>query len=382
MTPIDSAIEKLLKINMGIQQGERVFVFTDHLQEGRLEKKEMERCRRLEEAADRVAYISGKLTETIFYKYDALPSNGYEPPEPVWSLAFGEAAIKEMKQAGILGRLISKTAEEGDIAKACEILSLYIKDMVDVIIAMSNFSTSHTRFRHLLTNIKGTRYASMPLFDPLMFSGPMDVDWNRIARRSKYIATLLTKAERAVMKTPAGTEITISLHGRNGHADTGLLTERGSFGNLPAGEVYIAPVEGSSEGILILEWSTMRRLSPPVFLKIKDGIVKEMEGDREFIEYLENIFSENPKAACLAELGIGTNDRALRPDNILEAEKILGTAHIAFGDNTTFGGNNSVSFHEDYVFFSPTLLLEYEDGTSDTIIEEGRLQKRLEHEEV
>ena len=44
--------------------------------------------------------------------------------------------------------------------------------------------------------------------------------------------------------------------------------------------------------------------------------------------------------ACrnLAELGIGTNDKASRPDNVLEAEKILGTIHLALGDNTGFGG--------------------------------------------
>jgi len=372
---MDRAIHKLLTVNMGIQPGERILVFTDHVQEGRLDEKEMDRCRRLEKAAERVAELAREITETVFYKYDALPTNGYEPPEPVWTLAFGDEAIKVLRERNLMEKLLTKRLTGNEFQEVQEILSRYKGDMVDVVIAMSNFSTSHTRFRKLLTTIGGTRYASMPLFDPHMFEGPMDVDWYKIAKRSEAIARLLTRADRAILTTPAGTEITINLKGREGHADTGLLTKKGSFGNLPAGEVYIAPVEGESEGKLILEWSTVRKLSPPVILTIKQGRIGDMDGDKEFVKYLEDIFNKYPNASYLAELGIGTNDKASRPDNILEAEKILGTTHIAFGDNTTFGGHNSVSFHEDYIFFKPTLILEYGDGSTDVVIKDGILTR-------
>ena len=373
---MDQAIEKLLNTNMGIHKGERVLVFTDHMQEGRFEPAGMDRCRRLEKAVERVAELTGKITTTQFYKYEALPSNGYEPPEAVWTLAFGDKAVEGLKKTGILQRLITKKAMPGDVEMAHEILSDHTDDMVDAVIAMSNFSTSHTRFRHLLTKIKGTRYASMPLFDPEMFSGPMDVDWDRIAKRTESIAGLLTRTDGVIMRSPIGTDISLSIRGRTGHADTGILTAKGSFGNLPAGEVYIAPVEGTSEGVMVLEWSTTRRLSPRVSLTIKDGMVVGMEGDPEFLKYLEGVFQVSPEAANIAELGIGTNDKAARPDNILEAEKILGTTHIALGDNTAFGGNNSANFHEDYVFFSPTLILEYGNGKSEIIIDNGRLESR------
>ena len=371
---MDKAIEKLLNTNMGIRQGERVLVFTDHMQEGRLEPKEMDRCQRLEKTAERLAELSGQITSTQFYKYDSLPSNGYEPPEPVWSLAFGNKALEDLKKADILKRLIAKKAIPGDVEKAQEILSHHLNDIIDVVIAMSNFSTSHTRFRHLITKVKGTRYASMPLFDPDMFKGPMDVDWNLIAKRSEHIASLITKAEAVTMRCPLGTDIRLGLKGRSGHADTGILTAKGCFGNLPAGEVYAAPVEGTSEGTMVLDWSTTRRLSPRVTLTVKKGMVVGMDGDTQFLKYLEGVFNTSPSAASIAELGIGTNDKASRPDNILEAEKILGTTHIALGDNTTFGGTNSANFHEDYVFFSPTLILEYEDGTMDILIDNGKLK--------
>ena len=69
------------------------------------------------------------------------------------------------------------------------------------------------------------------------------------------------------------------------------------------------------------------------------------------------LFDQNFKN--IAELGIGTNDRATRPDNILESEKILGTIHIALGDNSSFGGRIRTSFHQDFVVFQPTLTLMY-----------------------
>lgn len=371
---MDKAIEKLLNINMGIKGGERILVFTDQMQEGRLEPRDMDRCQRLEKTAERVAELSGRITTTLFYKYDALPSNGYEPPEPVWALALGERASEKLKRGGVLERLIAKKAQSEDLENAREILSSHAGDIVDVVIAMSNFSTSHTRFRHLLTKIKGTRYASMPLFDPEMFSGPMDVDWQKIAERSEHIAGLLTKADGVIMRCPLGTDLRLRIKGRSGHADTGILTAKGAFGNLPAGEVYIAPVEGTANGAMVLNWSTTRRLSPPVTLTVREGKVMDMQGDSRFLKYLGDVFKTSPDAANIAELGIGTNDKASRPDNILEAEKILGTTHIALGDNSAFGGRTSVSFHEDYVFFSPTLILEYKDGTMKTIIDNGDLK--------
>ncbi|MDP2168583.1 MAG: hypothetical protein Q8J64_09675, partial [Thermodesulfovibrionales bacterium] len=77
--------------------------------------------------------------------------------------------------------------------------------------------------------------------------------------------------------------------------------------------------------------------------------------------------------ANIAELGIGTNDRAKRPDNILESEKILGTVHIALGDNISFGGRVKAAFHQDFVFFRPTVLLIDRAGKKTELMREGIL---------
>ena len=79
----------------------------------------------------------------------------------------------------------------------------------------------------------------------------------------------------------------------------------------------------------------------------------------------------------IAELGIGTNPNAVRPDNILESEKILGTVHIAFGDNSSFGGRVKTPFHQDFVYFHPTLELTLRSGKKQTILAEGRMAKEF-----
>lgn len=72
-------------------------------------------------------------------------------------------------------------------------------------------------------------------------------------------------------------------------------------------------------------------------------------------------------AALVAEFGIGTNDRAVLSGLILEDEKVMGTIHIAFGDNKSMGGSVRVASHLDGLVKEPTVwfddLLIMKDGT-------------------
>ncbi len=86
-----------------------------------------------------------------------------------------------------------------------------------------------------------------------------------------------------------------------------------------------------------------------------------------------SILSINKNVAQAGSSGIGTNDHAIRLDNILESEKILGTIHIALGDNSSFGGKIKTPFHQDFVFLKPTVRLIHKDGTKNTILRSGRL---------
>ncbi|MEK7308248.1 MAG: hypothetical protein AAB089_04170 [Nitrospirota bacterium] len=98
-----------------------------------------------------------------------------------------------------------------------------------------------------------------------------------------------------------------------------------------------------------------------------------MSGNEEYTNFLRKKLAERPENTNIAELGIGTNDKASRPDNILESEKILGTIHIALGDNSSFGGKVRTPFHQDFVFFKPTLALIHKNGKREVLLKEGRV---------
>jgi leucyl aminopeptidase (aminopeptidase T) len=372
---IASTLRDIFRINLGAKKHEKVLLFTDIPSE-KEEMDESDRQRRFKLRTLSLFTVEiGKnfCKKILFHEYIATCSHGAEPPEELWKLAFGLKAVGALKKQGLLIPILMKIAKDKDIKRAEEIIRKHKKNTVNCVIALSNYSTSHTRFRDFLTRICKCRYASMPLFDISMLEGAMHVDWKSLAKRTRGIAKEINKADFIEVKTINGSLISFSKKGRKAQSDTGILNKPGSFSNLPAGEVCLAPLEGTARGRLILEWAPTRRLRSPITLTVKDGYVIDIDGKDEYIEYLKAKLSERKENGNIAELGMGTNDRATRPDNILESEKILGTIHIALGDNSSFGGKVKTPFHQDFVFFKPTVKLIYKDGTKQTILKSGKL---------
>jgi len=352
----NSSIEGIFTVNLGVKPDEKVIVFTDIIDRAeKLTVKERERRDDLRDFAKEVAEAGKKFCSIEFLEYPAPGEHGCEPPALMWEAAFGQGALNGLNEAGILMKLLDKKAEAQDVRQAEEIIKKLSVKTCDAVIALSNFSTSHTRFRDLLTRMKGARYASMPLFERSMLGGSMTADWRAVEKKTLGLVRMFNGGQRVVITTPNGTSISFSIKDRELQPDTGILTKPGTFGNLPAGEAFLAPVEGSAEGILILEWAPIGKLKHPVELIIKAGRVVEVSGKDALAKYLREKIEANPLCGNIAELGIGTNEKAKRPDNILETEKILGTVHIALGDNSSFGGKVSVPFHEDFIFYRPTL---------------------------
>jgi len=345
---IKRTIEDIYRVNLGLKEKERVLIFTDDF-DGKVV--------RIARAFRDVGKKSLQIQQIQYVEFPATGSHGSEPPEPLWVAAFGEEMVERLKSKSLLKSLLNKRADNRTITRIKRVAQDCKKDAVDVVIALSYFSTTHTRFRDLLTNICGARYASMPLFDMSMLRGVMRVDWKEMERKTRRIARRINKYEDIEISTPNGTFIKFSKRGREAKADTGILTRKGSVSNLPAGEVYLAPVEGTASGRLVLEWAPTRRLKKPIILDIEKGMVKRISGDDEYTDVLKGKLAERPENGNIAEFGIGTNDKASRPDNILESEKILGTVHIALGDNSSFGGRVRTPFHQDFIFFRPTVIL-------------------------
>ncbi len=368
------AFKKIFSENLGARPGETVLVFTDVMPDpSRVEPVERERREGLIKLAKAASEAAGETGLNVRYlEYPALESHGTEPGPELWRLAFGEEAVRRLEKGGLLDAIINKSAAAGQLDEAGRIVRANKDAAVDAVVALSNNSTSHTRFRDLLTSEAEARYASMPLFEEDMLWGSMDVDWPTVERRAAALAEGLKNGEEVRVTTPDGTDISFSIKGRTARLDTGVLTEPGSFSNLPAGEVYLAPVEGSANGVLVLNWAPNQRLESPLRVSVADGFVGDVAGDDPYAKRLTAGLDKNRMNRNIAELGIGVNDKASRPDNILESEKILGTVHIAFGDNSSMGGKVSTPFHQDFVFFRPTLTVA-RGGVKTVLIREGRL---------
>jgi leucyl aminopeptidase (aminopeptidase T) len=374
MADLQESFRSLFTVNMGAQRGERIVVLSDTIRadEG-LDSGERDRRQRLHDVARQVAEFGDQCYgNASFIAFPATAASGAEPPEAAWRAVFGDALVDALASAGLLRRLLQKEADAAELEAAREMVRGQRSAVAAVVVALANNSTSHTRFR-ALANLAGSRFASLPHFDPDMFLGSMLVDWQALAARTETLALAVNNAVSLEVQTPDGTSLAMDKRGRRAEGDTGILTAPGSFGNLPAGEVYLAPVEGSSNGTLVIRFAPTRPLREPLTLTVKDGLVTDMAGDDPYRGHLEEKFLQSEANRNIAELGIGTNDRATRPDNVLEAEKILGTIHVALGDNSGFGGVVSTPFHEDFVCYSPTLTAIDARGDRTLLLEGGKL---------
>lgn len=375
MQQYHGAFEALFRCNMGHRSNERILVFSDLIRSDEaVTPSDLDRRTRLHATARELAnFAQTHYGNATFIDFPATPASGAEPPPGLWTAVFGEAMVEQFEIAGLMGLLLAKSIDPDGLERARGIVAAGRSAVADIIIALANNSTSHTNFRKLACHA-GARFASLPHFDPAMFGTSMTVDWEALAARTNRLVEAVNRAEWVCVECPNGTVMHICKKGRHAEGDDGLLTADGAFGNLPAGEAYLAPLEGKSHGTMVIEWGPTAKLVNPLTLTIADGKVVRIDGDDPLKQRLEAKFAENPHCRNLAELGIGTNDKASRPDNVLEAEKILGTIHLALGDNTGFGGMVAAPFHEDYVFYQPTLTLVMPDGSQEIIIDNGSLQ--------
>jgi len=216
----------------------------------------------------------------------------------------------------------------------------------DVFIAPTTRSLSHTSARKRASEA-GARGATMPGVTEDMLARVMAVDFDAMGSRSKAVAAALEAGTRARVTCPRGTDLRVAIDGRPGISDDGELTERGAFGNLPCGEGFISPVYG--EGTIVAASLAPLGLSiDPARLTVAEGRLVAADGGLG-PQFIELLLSHGALGTNLAELGVGTNDRARLTGNVLEDEKILGTVHVAFGASAGIGGTVSVPIHLDVV---------------------------------
>jgi leucyl aminopeptidase (aminopeptidase T) len=329
---IAQGVVAMLRVNMGLKAGERVLVATDVPRAGDWQTVAPPLLQEMLERAMLARFVADVAGERF---------------------ADCEVAFLPFPTTGQNG------AELDPASAACFLGA-------DVVIGLTTYSLSHTDARQEATRA-GVRLASMPGFEARMLEpgGPMAADYQQIAADCRVFAELLDAAEEVIVRSPHGTDLRFSLRGRGGAGDDGLYgTEPGAWGNLPAGETYATPLEGTGEGTLVAPAGWYPNLAADLTLRFEKGQVVEIAGGGAVGDTFRQLLKLGSSDVLhqarrnLAELGIGTNPNARQPDNVLEAEKIKGTLHIAIGDNIHMGGRVEADLHEDFILPTPDLLLD------------------------
>ena len=296
---------------------------------------------------------------------------GVRPGEQVLVVAnpatygLGEAMRAEAEAAGAETVLAVMSERESHAGEPPETIA---EAMVaaDVLLAPTVQSLSHTAARKRASE-SDTRTATLPGVTEEMLARVMSDDMAELRRRGGRIAEILDRGTEARITCDHGSDLVLGLERRTAISDAGELTAAGAFGNLPCGEGFIAPA--TADGVLIVDGSIagVGAVGDPVRLTVADGHLIQAtgpEGDR----LMELLTVHGPDGTNVAELGIGTNSKAILTGNILEDEKISGTAHVAFGASAAIGGNVQVPVHLDVVSLRPEVTV---DGIP--VVLEGKL---------
>jgi aminopeptidase len=133
------------------------------------------------------------------------------------------------------------------------------------------------------------------------------------------------------------------------------------IGGLPRGEVYVALLDTSAEGVAVIDRAYIRgKLIENLNLTFVEGKVVHIDAPQvETVRLFEELLAASSgDKDRIAELGIGLNlgVNELTGDILLD-EKLNGSVHIAIGMNDRFGGQNHANLHLDLVMLHPSLWL-------------------------
>ena len=233
------------------------------------------------------------------------------------------------------------------------------------------------------------------------FARTVPVDYAQMRKDAAKLKRALDASDRVHVTAPGGTDLELSITGRQGRVDDGAFHKPGSGGNLPAGETYISPANYTAQGVIVFDGSLAvadggGAFVPkrPVTVEIEGGRVARLTGgagarrlEKSLVLGEEAALERKGKpgwsksrvesyrfnARHLGELGIGLNSKARVTGNMLEDEKILGTCHFAIGSN--YDDDAEAFIHLDCLVNKPTITVSKGTrGKPKVIMRAGAIQ--------
>ena len=226
----------------------------------------------------------------------------------------------------------------------------------DVVLAAASRSCYHTEAKGAAQAHDTRGLFNAPSEDSAWIEGAMTADFLEIREVALRLAEVLRGGTEVRVTSPAGTDVTMSVEGREPKGWlTGICREPGEVSALPAGEVSFPPVEGSTNGRIVIErvMTDIGLVVEPIVWTVRDGLVVDIAGGSE-AELLRQHVDGVENATNIGELGIGLNPAARINHDITESKKRLGTAHLAMGDSAGgYGGTVVSDVHLDGIVMTP-----------------------------
>ena len=230
------------------------------------------------------------------------------------------------------------------------------------------------------------------------FIRTVPIDYSVLKRRAAAIKATLDAAVSVHITAPSGTDVVIGLRGGEAKLDDGDFSVGGRGGNLPAGETFISPENGTASGRIVFDGSISLHdgdilIREPIVCLLEDGYISGIEGGdeaealREAVALAERNAYDYEKtgklptgsgaeyaknARNIGELGIGLNPAATITGNMLEDEKAFRTCHFAVGHN--YDEDAPALIHLDGLVVKPTITARMGDGSEVVIEREGELE--------
>ncbi len=288
--------------------------------------------------------------------------------------AFHEAAI----ECGCTAQTYLLPEKKRPLSKIPAEMSELAKGKTIIINAFKGFG-EETPFRSKwikeIVATKSIRLGHGPsITKSMIIKGPMNVDYEKMVEIADKMIKSFDNAKIAHVTAPGGTDIVLDIEDRTFSTDVKIINEP-YFANLPCGEIWCGPIESKADGIIVCDGSIgdIGKVKKPLKISVKNGkIIKIESTDQKLVEEVEKLTSLDEEARIIGELGIGLNPGAKLSGILLEDEKALQTAHIAFGNNEEMkGGQNKSKTHRDFLFYKPTIKVTYKDGSSKILIKSG-----------
>lgn len=279
--------------------------------------------------------------------------------------AIGNAFLAAARSLGADAVLITMAPRERDGEEPPELVAAAMES-ADLILLATYRSLTHTHARRQ-ANRAGARVISMPgITEDMLRAGGLAADWSDVHELVRRTARRLRNARDIRLTSASGTDLTFSVEGREWIAeDTGICARKGAFTTLPAGELFVAPLESSAEGRLVADVYFDEPLLAPATALLKEGHATKILGAAKAVHTM-NLGGHEGRA--LGRFGFGLNAKARASGPHEEAEKAMGCAALGFGDNTTFGGRVASSARVECVVSQVSVEV---DGKP--VIEKGHL---------